>query len=439
MRIITTTQELSAACERLAQSAFVAVDTEFMRETTYWPKLCLIQMASENVEAIVDPLASGIDLSAFFVLMSNEAVVKVFHSGRQDIEIIHNLAKIIPHPIFDTQVAAMVCGFGESVSYDALVKRLLKLHVDKGARFTDWSKRPLRDAQLAYALGDVTHLRGVYLRLRKQLDDSGRASWLDEEMGELTDRRNYEFHPENAWQRLKMRVKTRKAIGVMMELAKWREKVAQQQDVPRGRVLKDEAIYDIAQQAPQTVADLSALRTINEGLARSARGREILETVERGLKRKSEDLPDLKSGQPLSPAAAAVTDLLRVLLKAVAASHEVAAKLIATSDDLDKIALDDNADVHALRGWRRDLFGESALALKAGRLALAVCDGEVTLLPLAQCGPPAPLPKTRGRQSGPDHGRSARALPGRHSGPGPASSAGGAAAPACGAAPKTES
>jgi ribonuclease D len=382
MRIITTTQELSAACARLAQSTFVAVDTEFMRETTYWPKLCLIQMATENVEAIVDPLATGIDLSAFFALMANENVVKVFHSGRQDIEIIHNLAKIIPHPIFDTQVAAMVCGFGESVSYDALVKKLLKCNIDKGARFTDWSKRPLRDTQVVYALGDVTHLRGVYVRLKKQLDDTGRACWLDEEMAELTDRGNYEFHPENAWQRLKMRVKTRKALGIMMELAKWREKVAQQQDVPRGRVLKDEAIYDIAQQAPQNVADLGVLRTINEGLARSARGREILEAVERGLKRKPEDLPDIKSGHPLPPAAAAVTDLLRVLLKSVSACQDVAAKLIATSEDLDKIALDDNADVHALRGWRRELFGEGALALKAGRLALAVSNGEITLLPL---------------------------------------------------------
>lgn len=383
MRIITTTHELSAACERLARSPFVAVDTEFMRETTYWPKLCLIQMASEDVEAIVDPLAPGVDLSAFFALMANEGVVKVFHSGRQDIEIVYNLARIIPHPIFDTQVAAMVCGFGDSISYDALVKKLLKCNIDKAARFTDWSKRPLRESQVEYALGDVTHLRGVYLRLRKQLDDSGRASWLDEEMAELTDCGNYEFHPEHAWRRLKMRVKTRKALAILMELAKWRERAAQQQDVPRGRVLKDEAIYDIAQQAPQSVGDLAVLRTINEGLARSGRGREILEAVERGLQRRPEELPDLKTGQPLPPAAVAVTDLLRVLLKAVSASHGVAAKLIATSDDLDKIALDDNADVHALRGWRRELFGESALALKGGRLALAVRRGEILLLPQA--------------------------------------------------------
>jgi ribonuclease D len=408
MRIISTTQELSAACERLSNSPYVAVDTEFMRETTYWPRLCLIQMASEDVEAIVDPLVPGLDLAPFFRLMADEGVVKVFHSGRQDIEIIHNLAKIIPHPIFDTQVAAMVCGFGESVSYDALVKKLLKCNIDKGARFTDWSKRPLREVQVVYALGDVTHLRGVYLKLRKQLDDTGRASWVDEEMAELTDRGNYEFHPENAWKRLKMRVKTRKALAIMMELAKWREKVAQQQDVPRGRVLKDDAIYDIAQQAPQSVADLGGLRTVNEGLARSARGREILEAVERGLKRKTEDLPDLKTGQPLPPAAVAVTDLLRVLLKSVSASNDVAAKLIATSDDLDKIALDDNADVHALRGWRRELFGESALALKAGRLALAVREGEILVLPLA------PTAAGLHHAAGTQHSRSRRQTAAKH-------------------------
>lgn len=391
--IITSKDGLREACQRLAKDAFVAVDTEFMRETTYWPKLCLIQLAGPSGEFVVDPLAAGgLDeqkefLQPFFELMANESVLKVFHAGRQDIEIIFHLARLIPHPVFDTQIAAMVCGFGESVGYVALVNKLCRQKIDKSSRFTDWGRRPLSTQQLAYALGDVTHLRHVYRHLRRQLEASGRESWLDEEMAELTDPRNYELHPERAWQRLKMRVKTRKALAILIELAEWRERVAQQQDLPRARVLKDDALYDIANQAPGTVEQLGRLRTINEGFARSARGREVLAAVERGLARDLADVPELKKGQPLNPAAVAVADLLRVLLKSVAARHDVAAKLIATGDDLNKIALDDNANVPALHGWRRELFGEDALALKKGHKALAISGGEVMLI-----GVPALLP-----------------------------------------------
>lgn len=387
IKIITSEGELQDACSRLSRAEFITVDTEFMRETTYWPKLCLIQVASPQEEFLIDPLAAGglenqkKFLAPFFDLMANEKVVKVFHAGRQDIEIVFHLAGLIPHPVFDTQIAAMVCGFGESVSYVALVNKLCKQKLDKSSRFTDWSRRPLSEKQLAYALGDVTHLRDVYRHLHRQLETSGRESWLDQEMSELTNPKNYELHPEWAWRRLKMRVKTRKALAIMMELAEWRERFAQQQNVPRPRVLKDEAIYDVANQAPKTVEDLGRLRTINDGFARSARGREVLAAVERGLARDLTEIPDLKKGQPMSPAAVATADLLRVLLKSVAARHDVAAKLIATAEDLDKIAMDDNADVPALQGWRRRLFGEEALALKSGRKALAIEAGEVVLIP----------------------------------------------------------
>ncbi len=242
MHLITRTDELEAACNRLAQAPFVALDTEFMREQTFWPKLCLVQMAAEGTEVLIDSLSPELDLAPFFALMVNEKVLKVFHSARQDIEIVHHLAGIVPHPIFDTQVAAMVCGFGEAVSYSMLARRMLNRNLDKSSRFTDWSRRPLSDRQLTYAIGDVTHLRDLYPKLKAQLDQSERASWLNEEMAVLTDPGTYELHPEQAWKRLKMRIKTPKALGVLMELAAWREREAQGQDVPRSRILKDEAL-----------------------------------------------------------------------------------------------------------------------------------------------------------------------------------------------------
>jgi ribonuclease D len=381
MDLITRTEDLAAACAKLSAAPFIAVDTEFMREQTFWPRLCLIQMASHDTEVLVDSLAPGIDLKPFFDLMVDEKVLKVFHSARQDIEIVHHLAGGIPHPIFDTQVAAMVCGFGEAVSYSMLVKRLLSRSLDKTSRFTDWSRRPLTERQLTYAIGDVTHLRDLYPKLRAQLDKSERASWLNEEMAVLTDPATYELHPEQAWRRLKMRVKTPKALAVLMELAAWREREAQTQDVPRARVLKDEALYDIAGQAPRTAEELGSLRSLHNGFARSQRGRAVLEAVARGLERDPKTIPPVQRGEPMPPEAQAVVDLLRVLLKATAGRHGVAPKLIATSDELEQIARSDDADAAALRGWRRKLFGEDALALKRGELALAIRKGEVTVLP----------------------------------------------------------
>ena len=383
MNIISTTPELANVCERLGRHAFVAVDTEFLREDTYWPELCLIQLAGPEDALIVDPLAHGIDLAPFYQLMANESVVKVFHAGRQDIEIVYARAKIIPRPIFDSQVAAMVCGFGESVSYVNLVKRVTGADIDKSSRFTDWSRRPLSSTQLSYALGDVTHLREIYRHLRDELDGTGRDVWLSEEMALLTDPKTYYLEPEEAWTRLKLRVKNRKALAVLMELAAWRERLAQGQDVPRSRILRDEALYDIANRMPTDTTELGQLRTLSEGFARSARAREIVEVVKRGLGRDSKTVPPLHSGQALPAEATALVDLLRVLLKATAARNKVAPKLIADAEDLERIAIERDPDVPALKGWRRELFGEDALRLKRGELALAASGGEVVCVPVA--------------------------------------------------------
>jgi ribonuclease D len=380
MELITRTEDLAAACAKLATASFIAVDTEFMREQTFWPRLCLVQIAGGETEVLIDSMAPDIDLKPLFDLMVDETVLKVFHSARQDVEIVHHLAGVIPHPIFDTQVAAMVCGFGEAVSYSMLVKRLLGRNLDKSSRFTDWSRRPLSERQLTYALADVTYLRDLYPKLRAQLDQSERASWLNEEMAVLTDPATYELHPEHAWRRLKMRIKTPKALAILMELAAWREREAQTQDIPRSRVLKDEALYDIAGQAPRSVEDLGSLRSLHNGFARSQRGRAVLEAVQRGRERDPATVPPLQRGEPMPPEAQAVVDLLRVLLKATAGRHGVAPKLIATSEDLEQIARSDDADAAALRGWRRKLFGEDALALKRGELALAVKEGAVMVL-----------------------------------------------------------
>jgi ribonuclease D len=378
---MTTTRELAGACTRMAAHPFVAVDTEFLREQTYWPVLCLIQMAGPDEEVIVDPLARGIDLKPFYELMANEQVVKVFHAARQDIEIVYAKSGLIPHPIFDTQIAAMVCGFGEAVSYVNLVKKVTNVDLDKSSRFTDWSRRPLSETQLRYALGDVTHLREIYGYLTAELEASGRAQWLTEEMATLTDPRTYETRPEDAWRRLKLRVKSRKSLAVLMELAAWRERLAQTLDVPRGRILRDEPLYDIANQAPTDTQGLGQLRTLSEGFARSARATDIIDAVKRGLARDPKTVPPLRMNQGLSAEATALVELLRVLLKACAARHRVAPRLIADSDDLERIAAEEDPDVPALRGWRRELFGADALRLKKGGLALTVANGEVIAVP----------------------------------------------------------
>jgi ribonuclease D len=380
MRVITSTPDLASLCTELARHPFVAVDTEFMRETTFWPKLCLVQLASPGIEAIVDPQATGLDLAPFFGLMADENVVKVFHAARQDIEIVKYKAGLVPTPVFDTQVAAMVCGFGDSISYVNLVKKITNRDLDKSSRFTDWSRRPLSQHQLVYALGDVTHLRDVYLHLKGELEQSGRTHWLSEEMAALTDPATYELEPEGAWRRLKLKVRNRKALGVLMELAAWRKRAAQSQDVPRARVLRDEALYDIANQQPTETAKLSELRTLSDGFARSSRAKEIVEAVKRGLARDPKSLPAIDNGPSLPAEAGAMIDLLRVMLKAAASRHGVAPRLIADSDDLERIAVEKEPDVGALKGWRRELFGNDAMRLKRGELALGMNSGEVVVI-----------------------------------------------------------
>jgi ribonuclease D len=376
MELITTTDDLAAVCARMAKHPFVTVDTEFLRETTYYPLLCVAQMASPEEAAVIDALAPGIDLAPFFALMANENVVKVFHAARQDIEIVWNMAKTIPHPIVDTQVAAMVLGYGDSISYDQLVQRITGDTLDKSHRFTDWTRRPLSDAQIAYAVSDVTHLRDVYLKLAEDLAKRGRSNWVEAEMDILTSPETYRADPERAWERLKSRVRKPKELAVLIEVAAWREREAQTRDVPRGRVIKDELIGDIAVQAPTTIERLGHLRSLPKGFERSRWGEQIVDAVKRGLERDQKSLPRLDRFRP-APNGAATVELLKVLLRMTAERHSVAAKVIATVDDLDRIAADDEADIPALKGWRRELFGEKALALKHGRLALSVDKGKV--------------------------------------------------------------
>jgi ribonuclease D len=379
MDLITTTSDLTEACDRLARHPYITVDTEFLRETTYYPLLCVAQLASADEAVVVDALAEGIDLKPFYELMANERVLKVFHAARQDIEIVWHEAGLIPHPIFDTQVAAMVLGYGDSISYDQLVQRITGDMLDKSHRFTDWSKRPLSPAQVKYAISDVTHLRDVFNALDADLHKRGRADWVGEEMEVLTSPDTYRVEPELAWQRLKTRARKPKELAVLMEVAAWREREAQTRDVPRGRVLKDDVVGEIAQQAPTTVERLAGLRSLPRGFERSKWGQDILQAVARGLARDPKSLPKFER-QRGSGNGAATVELLKVLLRMTSERHAVAAKVIATIDELEQIANDDHADVPALHGWRRELFGEKALALKHGKLSLAVEHGKVVAI-----------------------------------------------------------
>jgi ribonuclease D len=380
MPLIATTAELAAACKRMARFDVVTVDTEFMRETTYWPKLCVIQLASPEEAVIVDAEAPGISLDPFFKLMANEGVMKVFHAARQDIEIVYHRGGLIPHPVFDTQVAAMVCGFGDSVSYDQLVHKLTGARLDKSSRFTDWSRRPLSERQIEYALADVTYLRDVYQALATRLAEQGRTDWVREEMEVLTSPLTYQLEPADAWKRLKMRIRKPVELAILQTVAAWRETEAQARDVPRGRVLKDDAIYEIAQQAPTTAAALAQLRTLPRGFERSRAAEDILGAVRQAVETPKENLPRVPKQRPTGNGNGAAVDLLKVLLKMISEEHGVASKVIATVDDLEAIATDDAADVPALHGWRRELFGDAALRLKRGEIALAVKSNHVVAL-----------------------------------------------------------
>ncbi len=387
MTLISTTKDLTAVCRRLAVHPFVTVDTEFLRETTFWPRLCVVQLASEEEAVAIDAMAEGLDLAPFFELMADERLTKVFHAARQDLEIIWNLAKLIPAPLFDTQVAAMVCGFGDQVSYGDLVKTITKVTLDKSSRFTDWSRRPLLPAQAEYAIADVTYLRDIYRFLCTKLDETGRIGWLDDEMAILTSPSIYEQHPENAWERFRNRIRKPRDLAVLMEVAAWRESEAQTRDVPRSRVLKDDIMIEIVLAAPKTPEAMGNLRAFPRGMDRSRAGAEILAAIERGLARDPKTLPKLDR-ERRNGCNGATVELLRVLLRHVSESHGVAAKMIASVEDLEAIAADDHAKVAALTGWRRELFGAQALELKHGRLALTVEKGKVVPLEWQDTPPP---------------------------------------------------
>lgn len=392
MQIVTTTEQLKRLCGGFARAPYVTVDTEFLRETTFWPELCLVQMASPDEAAIIDPLAPGIELKALFELMADEKVVKVFHAARQDIEIIYNLAGLIPHPVFDTQVAAMVCGYGDSISYDQLVFRITAERVDKSSRFTDWKRRPLSAKQLEYALSDVTHLRQVYQSIKANLEEQGRAHWVSEEMEILTSPETYDMPPANAWQRLKLRVRKPRDFALLKALAEWRENMARTHNVPRGRVIKDEAIYEICGHPPRSIADLLALRGLSRGFDRNRYGNELLAVVRQVLETPKASLPAVPSVPQRSfDGSGATTEMLKVLLKLIVEKHGVAAKIVATVEDLERIAADDEADVPALKGWRRELFGEAALKLKNGRIALGCNGRSVQLIAIEDCAKAAPI------------------------------------------------
>jgi ribonuclease D len=378
MDLIATTQDLMDVCHRLAKHTYVTVDTEFLRETTFWPKLCVVQLASEEEAVAVDALAEGLDLSPLFALMADQNVVKVFHAARQDVEIFWHLAKMIPSPLFDTQVAAMVCGFGDQVSYSELVQTITRVGLDKSSRFTDWSRRPLSAAQVEYAIADVTYLRDVYRALRQRLERTGRLAWLDDELAQLTSPSTYEQHPENAWERFRGRARKPRDLAVLMELAGWREAEAQGRDVPRSRVLKDDIMIEIALAAPRSPEALSNLRSFPRGMENSRAGAQILAAIEQGLARDPASLPKMERERRSS--GGATVELLKVLLRQVSEAHGVAAKMIATVDDLDAIASDDHAAVSLMTGWRYAIFGEKALELKHGRLALTIEKGKVVTL-----------------------------------------------------------
>ena len=385
MDLITTTESLERLCTALAGESFITVDTEFMRESTYWPDLCLIQIAGETEHGLIDPLAPGIDLKPFFALLNDPNVLKVFHAARQDIEIMVHRAGVVPHPVFDTQIAAMVCGFGDQVGYEAIVRKLAKAQIDKSSRFTDWSRRPLTEKQLAYALADVTHLRVVYEALKTELDRTGREHWLREEMDILTNPATYRTEPEDAWKRIKVRLRSKKQLGVLVEIAAWREREAREKNVPRSRVLKDDAIAEIAVQSPQTREALNQLRALPKGMSSSRTGDAILKAVANGLARDPKSLPQPDDGRDeMNEAAQAAAEVLKLALKVVCEQEGIAPKLVASSSDIDAVAESDTADVPLLHGWRRELFGNLALAIKRGEAVIGFDKGRVRVLDAAQ-------------------------------------------------------
>ena len=382
MDLISDTETLRALCTRLAREPFVTIDTEFLRETTFWPQLCLVQVAGEREFGLIDPLAKGLDMAPLFELLADEAVLKVFHAGRQDIEIFHYLTGRIPAPVFDTQIAAMVCGYGDQVAYDQIVRQTVGASIDKAHRFTDWSRRPLNEGQLAYAAADVTHLRGVYLHLAGLLAAKGREAWVDEELAVLLAPETYDVAPDTAWERLKMRARKPIEFAALQAVARWRETLAQERDIPRRRILKDDALYELAQQRPQSLEALAQLRAVPRGFEKQPIARSLIEALREVAALPADRLPKMPKQKRGPETAPALSDLLKVALKLVAEREGVAPRIIANAEDLDMIAMYGECEVKPLQGWRRELFGEMALKIRSGEVALGVRGKGPVLVPM---------------------------------------------------------
>ena len=381
MTVIADSTSLTKFCDRLIKSSYITVDTEFMRDQTYWPRLCLVQIANEHEAAAIDTLAKGIDITPLLNLFTNPRIFKIFHAARQDLEIFYRLMGKLPSPICDTQIAAMVCGFGDSAGYDTLVRKLTDETIDKSSRFTDWALRPLSQRQINYALGDVTHLRQVYIKLNEMLGQNNRHNWMDEELSILRDTKNYTFEPEDAWRRIKYRAPKPRFLAILKEVAAWREIEAQNKDIPRNRIVRDESLIEISHHAPKTINDLSRARGLSLKKAEGSLGKALLNAVKVGLNVPSENLPEVKRDAPLPKGIGPITDLLKVLLKLKCEKHDVAQKLIATVNDMEQIAaFGQNANVPALQGWRQEVFGIDALRLRSGQLAMVIKDHNLELV-----------------------------------------------------------
>ena len=389
MKIITKNSELEEFCVQAANSEYITIDTEFLRERTYFSKLCLIQLAvpgKENDNAVlVDNLANNLDLSPIYKLFQNENVVKVFHAARQDLEIFYLDSGIFPYPLFDTQIAAMVCGFGDQVAYETLVKQVAKQTLDKSSRFTDWSRRPLTEAQKKYALADVTHLRIIYEFLSQKLQKTDRLTWVEEEIKTLISPETYNFDPKNSWRRIKTKSNSRRFLGIVSALAEFREKFAQTKNIPRNRVIKDDALLELASNKPKNLDDLSKSRLLLREARKGELASGLLNAIEKGINTPEADLPEKLDKTDKSIVNSALADLLRVLLKSCSESAGVASKLIASASDLDSLAAGDRS-LAALQGWRLEIFGKSALDLCNGKIGLSVKGKKVTTIELGQLG-----------------------------------------------------
>jgi ribonuclease D len=377
--IITHQDQLNEFVNSIKNRDFITIDTEFLRDRTYYPRLCLIQIGGEDIDAVaIDPLSNNIDLAPIIEILNNDKILKVFHAARQDLEIFYNLTGAIPSPLFDTQVAAMVCGHGEQIGYNNLVYSLLGNRIDKGPQFTDWSRRPLSDKQLNYALYDVIYLVDVYKILRKELEQRGRTRWLRQEMDVLKCPDTYENHPYDAWKRVKIRTTKPKVLGVLQEVSALRERVAQKKNVPRNRILRDETLADMAIHIPRSKAELKKIRNIPKDIAVNALGDEILDAIEKALSKPEKEYPKVEQKEKIPSELMPVLEMLKMLLKIQSSEHEVASKLIASVSDLEKLAMHNTPDIPAMKGWRYEVFGKDAVALKNGEIALSLKDKRIS-------------------------------------------------------------